>query len=269
MNGYSDGGLTREGLDKLRAQLLKTGDVSKLTLQGLRPDRLPSLPGGFAIMYAAFDELGIEHMQLALSALREGVLYDLWGRFHNNDMRDVTVRQFMQRYHVAPLQAERVGKLAHTLAVQFWDSAVPETALQFLDWSARLHEIGISVAHSGYHKHTAYILANADMPGFSLKEQARLSLLTLAQRGNLEKVPGLAKNGEDCMLAMSLRLAVLLHRNRSASALPAMRGRFSGTKFYLTLPADWLAHNPLTETALRDEIRQWKTIGVSMQIVED
>jgi exopolyphosphatase/guanosine-5'-triphosphate,3'-diphosphate pyrophosphatase len=148
------------------------------------------------------------------------------------------------------------------------DGAVAEVALQFLDWSSKLHEIGISVAHSGYHKHTAYILANADMPGFSRKEQARLSLLALSQRGNLEKVSGLLKNEEDFVLAMSLRLAVLFHRNRSASALPALRGRFSGTKFHLTLPADWLAHNPLTETALRDEIKQWKAIGVSMQIVE-
>ncbi len=268
MNGYSDGGLTREGLDKLRVQLLKTGDVSKLTLQGLRPDRLPSIPGGFAIIYAAFDELGIERMQLALSALREGVLYDLWGRFHNNDMRDVTVRQFMQRYHVAPLQAERVGKLAHALAMQFLDGAVAEVALQFLDWSSKLHEIGISVAHSGYHKHTAYILANADMPGFSRKEQARLSLLALSQRGNLDKVSGLLKNEEDFVLAMSLRLAVLFHRNRSASALPALRGRFSGTKFHLTLPAAWLAHNPLTETALREETKHWKALSISMQIIE-
>ena len=107
-----------------------------------------------------------------------------------------------------------------------------------------LHEIGISVAHSGYHKHTAYILANADMPGFSKKEQARLSLLTLAQRGNLGKLQGQLKNAEDYMLAMSLRLAVLFYRNRSDIDLPALHGRFSGTKFHLAIDPDWLAQNP-------------------------
>ena len=187
-NGYSDGGITREGLEKLRAQLLKAGDVNKLELQGLKPDRIPVLPGGFAIMYAAFCELGIESMQPALGALREGVLYDLLGRFTHNDMREATVQQFMRRYHVDARQAKRVAALAGLLAQQFFDGDGTDDEMRQLQWAAHLHEIGISVAHSGYHKHTAYILANADMPGFSKKEQNRLSLLALAHRGGLEKL---------------------------------------------------------------------------------
>ncbi len=268
LNRYSKGGITREGLDKLRAHLLNAGDVHKLNLQGLRPDRIPTLAGGFAIMYAAFCELDITHMDPALGALREGVLYDLLGRFHNNDMRNVTVQQFMQRYRVDAKQAGRVAKLAQIFAQQFFDSEIDEAALHILNWAASLHEIGISVAHSGYHKHTAYITANADMPGFSKKEQARLSLLTLAQRGSLNKLQGQLKNAADYVLAMSLRLAVLFYRNRSDSGLPALHGRFSGTKFHLSIDPDWLAQNPLTETALQDEVKQWKALGVSLQVVE-
>ncbi|HEY4697273.1 MAG TPA: exopolyphosphatase [Gallionella sp.] len=269
LNGYSENGITRDGLDKLRAHLLKVGDVQRLDLQGLRPDRVPTLAGGFAIMYAAFSELDISFMRPALGALREGVLYDLWGRFHDNDMRDVTVRQFMQRYHVDTGQAARVAKLAQVFARQFLGDEIPETESHMLGWAADLHEVGISVAHSGYHKHTAYILGYADMPGFSKKEQARLSLLALAQRGNLEKLQGQLKITEapaDCALAMSLRLAVLFYRNRSDSALPVLHGRFSGTKFHLSLDADWLSKNPLTEAALQEEVQQWKTLGISMQI---
>jgi exopolyphosphatase/guanosine-5'-triphosphate,3'-diphosphate pyrophosphatase len=269
LNGYSKGGITREGLDKLRAHLLNAGDVKKLDLQGLRPDRIPTLAGGFAIMYAAFCELDITYMDPALGALREGVLYDLLGRFHNNDMRNVTVQQFMQRYRVDAKQAERVAKLAQIFAQQFFDGEIDEAALHILGWAASLHEIGISVAHSGYHKHTAYITANADMPGFSKKEQARLSLLTLAQRGSLNKLQGQLKNAADYVLAMSLRLAVLFYRNRSDSGLPALHGRFSGKKFHLSIDPDWLAQNPLTETALQDEVKQWKQLGVSLQIFED
>ncbi|MHB1236562.1 MAG: Ppx/GppA phosphatase family protein, partial [Gallionella sp.] len=268
-NGYSNGGITRDGLDQLRARLLDAGDVQKLDLQGLRQDRLPILAGGFAILYAAFCELNITHMDAALGALREGVLYDLWGRFHNNDVRDVTVQQFMQRYHVDAKQAGRVTKLAQALARQFLGDEINETLLHLLGWAACLHEIGISVAHSGYHKHTAYILANADMPGFSKKEQARLSMLTLAQRGNLGKLQEQLKNPEDQILAMSLRLAVLFYRNRSDSSLPALGGRFSGTKFHLAIDPDWLAQNPLTETTLLDEVKQWKALGIGLQIIED
>jgi len=268
LNGYSKGGITREALDRLRAHLLDAGDVQKLNLQGLRPDRIPTLAGGFAILYAAFCELDIARMDPALGALREGVLYDLLGRFHDNDMRDVTVRQFMQRYRVDAKQAGRVAKLAQIFAQQFFGDEGSEDALHLLNWAASLHEIGISVAHSGYHKHTAYILANADMPGFSRKEQARLSLLALAQRGNLNKLQGLLKKTEDCVLAMSLRLAVLFFRNRSDSSLPDLHGRYSGNKFHLSIDHDWLAQNPLTETELLDEVKQWKTLGLSLQIEE-
>jgi len=266
-NEYSKGGITRDGLDKLRAQFLAAGDVQKLGLQGLRPDRIPTITGGFSILYAAFCELGITHMNIAQGGLREGVLYDLLGRFHNNDMRDLTVQQFMQRYHVDTKQAVRVAKLAKIFAQQFLGDELDETTLHLLSWLASLHEIGISVAHSGYHKHTAYILANADMPGFSKKEQAKLSLMTLAQRGKLSKLQGQLKNTEDLVPAMSLRLAVLFYRNRSDSKLPAMRGQFTGTKFHLSIDADWLAHNPLTETELQDEVKQWKALGISLLVV--
>lgn len=264
--GYSQGGITRDGLEKLRARLLKEGDLSKFQLPGLRPDRVATLPGGFAIMYAAFRELEITAMQPALAALREGVLYDLWGRFHNHDMRDVTVQNFMQRYHADSNQVARVKELSNMLARQFFGDDANESALHVLGWVAGLHGIGIRVAHSGYHKHTAYILANADMPGFSKKEQARLSLLALAHRGNLKKLQGMLNDEEDCVLAMSLRLAVLFYRNRSDIILPDLHARFSGTKCYLSVGRDWLAQNPLTDAALQDEVKQWKALGVTLQI---
>jgi len=265
-NGYSEGGITREGLEKLRTRLLKDGDVNKLDLQGLRPDRLASLAGGFAIMYAAFSELQIETMQPAISALREGVLYDLWGRFHDNDMREVTVQHFMTRYQVDFKQVERVTRLSATLAKQFLGEGASESSLQVLSWVASLHGIGIRVAHSGYHKHTAYILANADMPGFSKKEQARLSMLALAHRGSLKKLQGLLNDTEDIAIAISLRLAVMFYRNRSDVVLPEMKVDFNGKKCRLDLDPEWLEQNPLTETALMEEVKQWKPLGINLQL---
>jgi exopolyphosphatase/guanosine-5'-triphosphate,3'-diphosphate pyrophosphatase len=268
LNGYSESGITRDGLEQLRIQLLKAGDMAKLDLLGLKPDRISVLPGGFAIMYAAFCELGIERMQPAIGALREGLLYDLLGRFHHNDMREVTMQQFMRRYHADVRQAMRVAHLADFLARQFLDGQLNDDELHLLNWAANLHEIGISVAHSGYHKHTAYILANADMPGFSKTEQSQLSLLALAHRGNLEKLRGKLNTPEILAEVMALRLAALIYRNRGDVELPAMQGRFSGTKFHLSLAPGWLVQNPLTEAALLEEMKQWKDLGVSMQVVE-
>lgn len=267
-NGYSQTGITRDGLELLRAQLLKAGSALRLELLGLKPERLPVLAGGFAIMYAAFCELNIASMQPAQGALREGVLYDLLGRFTHNDMREATVQQFMRRYQVDAKQVARVVKLSHALATQYFGNEEHESGIRLLGWVASLHGIGIRVAHSGYHKHTSYILANADMPGFAKKEQARMSLLALAHRGSMKKLQGVLIDEEDIVLVMSLRLAALFYRNRSDIVLPEMKCLFSGTKFYLNLSKGWLEQSPLTESALRDEAKQWKTLGVSMQIGE-
>jgi exopolyphosphatase/guanosine-5'-triphosphate,3'-diphosphate pyrophosphatase len=270
-NGYSDEGITRQGLEKLRAEMIRVGDVRKLQLLGLKSDRIAVLPGGFAIMNAALNELGIEQMLPALGALREGVLYDLLGRFHNHDMREVTVQQFMRRYHVDMRQSERVSQLSRALAQQFMGVNGNEEALRLLACASRLHEIGISVAHSGFHKHTSYILKNADMPGFSKKEQERLSVLTLAQRGNLDKMRNQLFSTltiEDISLAMALRLATVFYRNRTDVQLPVMKGHFSGTKFSLALQPGWRALNPLTDAVLQDEAKQWRDLGISLQILE-
>jgi exopolyphosphatase/guanosine-5'-triphosphate,3'-diphosphate pyrophosphatase len=267
-SGWSDGSITAEGLDRLRAAMLKTGDLDRLDLPGLRPDRAPVLPGGFAIMAAAFSELNIERMTLATGAMRQGVLYDMLGRFHAHDMRDTTVVQFIKRYHVDVKQARRVESLALALLRQFSGDlrTDPDYPLHLLSWAARLHEIGLSVAHSGYHKHSAYILANADMPGFSRMEQAHLALLVLAHRGTLEKMRSQSIGSLDLAMVMALRLAVLLYRSHSDVVLPAAEAHCDGSRFTLALEASWLASNPLTAAALKEEVREWRKLGVSLEV---
>lgn len=269
LNGYSDNGITPAGLEKLRGAMLKVGDCNKLQLAGLRPDRVPVLAGGFAIMSAVCVELDIARMSVADGALRDGVLYDLLGRFERHDMRETTVRQFMRRYHVDPVQAGHVGQLGIELLRQLAESlpVEQETALQHLTWAARLHEIGLSIAHSGYHKHSAYIIENADMPGFSKKEQAHLGRLVLAQRGSLNKIVALVQDPQTWAQIAALRLAVLFYRSRLDIDLPQLALKWNGTGFELKLSEDWLAHNPLTETALESEAREWKGTGLKLAVI--
>ena len=271
LNGFEEEGITPAGLDRLRSYLIKAGDMEKVELAGLKPDRVPVFPGGLAILNAVFSELDIQSMGTADGAMRQGVLYDLLGRFHHKDMRDVTVVQFMQRYHVDALQAQRVGALAFTLFRKLTaESGEPdEDVTRQIAWASKLHEIGISVAFSGYHKHSAYIAANADMPGFSRDEQAKLALLVQAHRRSLNKV---AKDVEEhdvsWDMVFALRLAALFHRSRSDVSLPPLQARRQGKRFRLSLGSAWLARNPLTATALADEIREWDRIGFELKIPE-
>jgi exopolyphosphatase/guanosine-5'-triphosphate,3'-diphosphate pyrophosphatase len=268
-NDWSKEGITAEGLAKLRSMLLKAGECKRLDALGLKPDRIPVLPGGFAIMSAVFTELNIQYMSVAGAALKEGVLYDLLGRLHHQDMRDVTVSQFMRRYHIDPFQAKRVEDLSLSLFKQVaqggYDFDLDATQLQ-LQWVARLHEIGISIAHSGYHKHAAYILENADMPGFSKMEQIQLGLQVRAQRGSLSKVPNLSGIIQDWTAILALRLAVLFCRSRTDVTLPEVQLKRSGNEYQLKLDKKWIEQNPLTENALQAEIKEWKAVGVNFLV---
>jgi exopolyphosphatase/guanosine-5'-triphosphate,3'-diphosphate pyrophosphatase len=186
-------------------------------------------------------------------------------------MREITVRQFMQRYRVDSAQAARVESLALLLARQLLVNVADEAehSLHILSWAARLHEVGISVAHSGYHKHSAYILGNADMPGFSRREQERLSALTLGHRGSLTKARDCITDPGDFALLFALRLAALFHRCRSDIQLPQLEARLNNSEFMLFIEPGWLERNPLTDTALSGEIEQWDALGFKLHVKYD
>lgn len=268
LNGYAGGEITREGLDILRGQMLRAGSLQKLQLAGLRADRIPVLPGGFAIMSAVFKEFGLESMAFSEGALRLGVLYDLLGRYHHHDLRDSTVVEFMRRYQVEAGQAQRVADTARTIFAQLCPQAEERDNpdARMLDWAAKLHEVGISVAHSSYHKHSAYVLANADMPGFSRMDQAKLSRVVLAHRGKLERVQMLAPDSPDWKLILCLRLAVLLNRARDDSPIPQLSVHEEHAGFTVGCPAEWLETSPLTAAALEEEGRQWSAVGKSLRV---
>lgn len=265
-NGYAEEGITRDGLDRLRSQLIKHERADPDRIAGLRKDRAPVLPGGVAIMVAAFDELGIEKMVVSEGALRHGVLYDLLGRVQHKDMREATVSQFMRRYHVDAAQTERVRVLALRIfdSIEKKDDQEPDRLM--LDWAARLAEVGLSVAHAQYHKHSAYILQHADMPGFSRMEQQRLARIVLAQRGKLGKVQDEGLEGGDWTLVFALRIAALALRSRTEVKFPVVRVAGDEAGYALELPQQWLEDNPLTAAALDTEAEHWKSVGMKLVV---
>jgi exopolyphosphatase / guanosine-5'-triphosphate,3'-diphosphate pyrophosphatase len=267
-NGFAAERITRDGLERLRALLIKTEKADPGRIAGLRPNRAPVLPGGVAIMSAVFDALGVESMCVSDGALRHGVLYDLLGRVEHRDMREATVAQFLRRYHIDAQQAERVRNLALTL----YDALTPgedrddDADRQMLGWAARLAEIGLSIARAQYHKHSAYVLANADMPGFSRMEQARLARLVLAHRGKLAKVQDAGLDASDWKLVLALRIASLILRSRSDVRLPFLHVAADAGGFAIDLPQSWLAENPLSAAALEAESDHWKTLGMRFAV---
>lgn len=254
-NGWCQEGICREGLEKLRKLLQQADGMAGLDLPGLQEERKPVFPGGVAILYAIFETLKIEHMRVSDGALREGLLYDALGRIQQVDVRERTLNALSERYHVDQVHGQRVEQTALKLYEQVRGSwkLVRDEHPWMLRWAARLHEIGLVIAHSGYQKHGAYLLANSDLPGFSRREQ---SLLAALVRGHRRKFPRSAfeDHGKAAQrLCILLRLAILLHRSRSPDELPEIRVNAEGMNLELVFPDGWLAQHALSEADLARE----------------
>jgi exopolyphosphatase / guanosine-5'-triphosphate,3'-diphosphate pyrophosphatase len=259
-------GITRGGLERLKRALIKAENANRLKLVALKSDRIDVLPGGLSIMLAVFDQLGIDYADTTDGALRLGVLYDLLGRSHHEDMRSVTVDGFARRYSVDRAQADRIKQLAIGFYTQLDPSDTPQhvEAKRFLAWAAALHEIGLTISHSAYHKHSAYIASNADMPGFSRTDQARLAMLVLGHSGKLGKLSQ-ARDVEWRVL-FCLRLAVLLCRRRAVLDLPEISVA-DGQSYEVRVPKSWVNDNPLTDYSLIQEAAEWEKIGRAYRVV--
>ncbi|MCA4814440.1 MULTISPECIES: exopolyphosphatase [Acinetobacter] len=263
--------LTREGLEKLKDRLLKFKHVSEMEFDGLKEDRRAVLPAGLAILYAVFDVLDIDKLVYSDGALREGVMYDLLGRFQHEDIRDRSVQALMGRYNSDPKQAGRVVKTAQHL----FDSVAESLKLNnedsdLLRRAAYLHEIGLAISHSSYHRHGAYLLQHSDIPGFSQIDQNYLSHLVGNHRRKLRqdaKTEALKAGGNKIVyLSLLLRLAVLVNASRSDAMLPAIELSIrNAQQWQLSVSGDakqW----PLLVAELHDEQVQFKNWDIELNI---
>jgi exopolyphosphatase/guanosine-5'-triphosphate,3'-diphosphate pyrophosphatase len=271
-NGFSRDGVTLKGLVKLRKALLSAGSIDALSLRGLQPDRLAVLPGGLAILIALFEALHIHRLQASSGALREGLLYELVGRKRHEDIRDHSIRRIAEHYHVDLEQAARVERAALRCFEQVasdWgiDRDVGE---RLLSWASRLHEIGLSVAYAGYHKHSAYLVTHSDMPGFSRDDQQVLAAVILGHR---RKMPAAVLDslppehvGAAWRLCVILRLAVCLNRSRSQAPLPRFRLRVRKSGLALDFAGRWLEQHPLTAADLREQAERLAEVGFELRV---
>ena len=264
-------GITREALQRLRNRLIEFGHIDSIVLDGVTSERIPVFAGGVAVLSAVFKALNIESMQVSDMALREGLLYDMLGRIHHEDVRQSTVDALCRRYEVDKEQARRVEATARALFAQVavsWELVDGEYP-DILGWSAQLHELGLTVSHAQYHKHGAYLIANSDMAGFSREEQLVLASLVRAHRRKfpIEEFNNLPEAVFQCALQLCviLRLAVLLHRARSPSLKMKASLVANGSKLKLTFPEGWLKSHPLSKMELKQEKKYLKVAGFKLK----
>ena len=264
--------ITREGLAELTDHLVRAGNTRSAGLNALGDDRWPVFGGGLAILTAVFNALGVESMRVADGALREGLLYDMVGRYTDEDARERSIRSMAARFHVDLEQAERVERTSIDFLRQVestWGLADP-LAEGVLRWAARLHEIGLDISHSSHHKHAAYLLEHADLPGFPREEQRLLACVVGAQRRKVafERADELMPPWHTLALYLIvvMRLAVLLHRGRSREPLPLIRLAPGGRSLELRFPRGWLRERALTRADLAQEVDFLKAVGFRLRV---
>jgi exopolyphosphatase / guanosine-5'-triphosphate,3'-diphosphate pyrophosphatase len=265
--------ITLENLNGLAERVVAAGHVDELDLPEVDAERAPVFPAGLAILLEVVENFGIDRVRVAEGAMREGLLYDLMGRFTDEDARVRSVRAMEKRYHVDETQADRVEATTIGLLEQVesdWGLEDP-LAESVLRWAARLHETGLDIAHSKYHRHSAYLLEHADMPGFPREEQLLLAALVGGHRRQLsfesleDLLPPWDRLAE--FLIVLLRLAVLLHRGRSPQPLPAVSLTVKSRNITLELPQRWIKEHPLTLEDLEQERAYLKDAGFRLTFV--
>ncbi|MFZ5657647.1 MAG: exopolyphosphatase [Pseudomonadota bacterium] len=268
------GAITAEALPKVRDRLLAAPRIDAIDLPGLSEERRPIIAGGLLVLEAAFEALGLERLAVSKAAMREGVLYDMLGRGGSDDPRDASVTALIERYGIDRAQAARVEETALRLFDQVAASwSLDEDDRLMLRRAAKLHELGLAIAHSQYHVHGAYVIEHSDIAGFSQQQQRFLAALVRTHR---RRIP---KSAFDALperllpsarrLASLLRLAVVLHRGHAGEPIPQLAARARGDSLTLTLSARWFEGRPLLKADLGGEPAYQQALGITLAVAAE
>lgn len=262
-NGWAEQELiSNQGLQKIIDHGLAQGHIDKLELKGLAEDRLPVFFAGVLVLKAVFDALDIKQMQASPFALREGLVFDFLGRLSGQDIRQSSVSNLSQRFHVETSHCQRVRDCARDLLAQVAEPwGLNTEAGQWLDWACQLAEIGLDISHSQFHKHSAYIVEHSDLAGFSQPEQSFLASLLLASRKKFSSkyFKGLDPSQSETLglrLAVLLRLALVLNRARKAQEVHRPALSATARSLQLIFAQDHLEQYPLLVADLEQEKQQ-------------
>ncbi|WP_301099482.1 exopolyphosphatase [Otariodibacter sp.] len=260
-NGYRDGIITETRLERVIERCLKFNNLNQIELKGLLEERADVLVPGLAILLALFHTFNIHSMRYSDGALREGVMYGLENQFQVNDIRQRTAEALAEQFNIDLIQAKKVKETAIILfdQIKVWYNKKQIAELRsILGWASLLHEAGISINHNYFHRHSAYIVANSDLPGFDVEQKNLLATLIRYHQKSFKTTDIRKLNRfqhQDVLVLLRVfRLAVILNRSRQATPSPEhLRLNVVDNVWNLSFEPDFLAQNPLLLSDLEEE----------------
>ncbi len=263
INKIGDGRFTLENLERLKERLIGAGHLNQLKLDGIKAERASSILGGLTILIVLLKDFGIQVLRPIEAGLRMGIMWDIYLKATQKDRREEAIREMLKRYHVDEQRAIRVANYALALYKQMNPEA--DKFLKLLYWSALLHEIGIFISPTNYHKHGAYLIENADMAGFTSREQRQMSRFVLGQKGNLRKLNGVMTVPDAVKAVLALRLAVMFQHAKVNFKPEKIKIRFRN-RIEITLPKEWLTLYPTLLYWLERECDWWEEVGITLTV---
>ncbi len=222
--------ITREALSELVETLAELPAAERGGVPGIKPGRGDIILAA-ALTLEAVIELGdFDGIEATEAGLREGVFFGRTLLAEEaplfDDVRAAAVRNLTIQYESDLPHSEHVAKLS----LQMHDSLVAgglfesEPGERELLWAAAmLHDVGMTISYDDHHKHSQYLIASAELPGFDPRERALIAQITRYHRKGTPKLGELAvysRDGDEELLersAVILRLAEHLERGRDQS----------------------------------------------------
>ena len=222
--------LTRDALEELIEELADKRASKRDSIPGIKPDRSDVILGGALALGKMMDEGGFGELEVSEAGLREGIFFENLLKGSDpplfEDVRRESVVNLAHRYRTDDKHVGHVAKLSLELFDALEEAGVHDygDAERELLWAAcELHDIGVAIDYDDHHHHSAYLILNSGLAGYTSREQVMIALLARYHRKgdpDVSSLGDLAKKGDKGrvrLLSGIIRLAEQLERSRDQS----------------------------------------------------
>ena len=196
-------------------------------IPGLQEDRGDIILAGAMVVAGVMRNAGASRMTVSGQGLREGLFFEHAFRpacrpGHPAGLRRFTILNLARLYGNEGAHPVHVARLSLSMFDQLQTAhGYGDREREYLWAAAMLHDIGTVIDYYDHHKHSAYIIVNAGLPGFSHREIVIIAYLCLNHRRGKPDYsryhPVLKKDDLKLVYRLSalLRLSEYLDRSRS------------------------------------------------------
>lgn len=262
--------ITHAKLKRLQKQAMQADHLEELDIDGLTLERALVFPSGLSILIAIFELLNIDSMTLAGGALREGMVYDMVEELQQDDIRARTINSVQTRCQLDVEYGDQVAATATSLLVSCGNESWIEEphAVALLEAASKLHEIGLTLDFKKAGEHSAYLLQNLDLPGFTRAQKHLLSEVVRRYKDQLTPLPSqhaLSTQSAERVLRL-LRLSVIITHRRQRDLQPRFAVQCEGNSLTLSIDKQWLEAHPLSAAELEIESNRQSDAGWPLTI---